>query len=86
MQRDILQDQSTIQLVRVELLKGFQGEEDLHVAEQITYIEKGEVHFRVGDEMHHLKTGESVYIGSNVPHQIEVLEHTVLLDIFTPRK
>lgn len=86
MQRDILQDQSTIQLVRVELLKGFQGEEDLHVAEQITYIEQGEVNFRVGDDMHHLKAGESVYIGSNVPHQIEVLEHTVLLDIFTPRK
>lgn len=86
MQRDILQDESNVQLVRVELPKGFHGEEDQHVAEQITYIQQGEVKFRVGEELHHLHAGDSVYMGSNVPHQIEVLQDTVLLDVFTPRK
>ena len=86
MQRELLQDETNMQLVRVQLPKGFKGDEDCHVAEQVTYIESGEALFRIGETVHHLHAGHSVYMGSNVPHQIEVLEDTVLLDVFTPRK
>lgn len=71
-------------LVKVVLPKGFEGELDQHVEEQVSYIESGEIRFTVDGVESLLTKGDALFIPSNVPHFVKVLEECTLLDIFTP--
>ncbi len=58
-----------------------------HANEQMTYVHAGAMRFWIGANAAEevlVRAGEVVVIPSNVPHQAEVLEDTLEMDIFTP--
>ena len=55
-----------------------------HPQEQIVHIISGRMRLIVEGVPHELKTGDSYYLASNVPHGVETLEETTVLDTFSP--
>jgi quercetin dioxygenase-like cupin family protein len=55
-----------------------------HVHEQVANVLEGRVRFVVGDEEQVVSAGESVFIASAVPHEVEALTDAVVLDVFAP--
>ena len=56
-----------------------------HVSSQITYMLKGKLRMRIGDEERVLLPGEFAFVPSNVEHSIESLDEYVLaVDVFQP--
>jgi quercetin dioxygenase-like cupin family protein len=55
-----------------------------HPQEQIVHILSGRMKLIVDGTPHELKTGDSHYLASNVPHGVETLEETRVLDTFSP--
>jgi mannose-6-phosphate isomerase-like protein (cupin superfamily) len=56
-----------------------------HVSSQITYVLKGKLRMRIGEEERVLLPGEFAFVPANVEHSIESLEEYVLaLDVFQP--
>jgi quercetin dioxygenase-like cupin family protein len=58
--------------------------EHRHPQEQIVHILEGRMKLIVDGTPHELKAGESFYLASNVPHGVETLEPTRVLDTFSP--
>lgn len=55
-----------------------------HESEQITYILKGALRFRLEGREVTVHAGEVLHIPSNGPHEAVALEDTLDLDIFSP--
>jgi quercetin dioxygenase-like cupin family protein len=56
-----------------------------HPHEQITYVEKGELYFFIGDEKYHLNDGDLVIIPPDAFHTIQTISKDVrLIDSFSP--
>lgn len=55
-----------------------------HESEQITYILKGALHFKLEGREVTVHAGEVLHIPSYVPHEAVALEDTIDLDIFSP--
>ena len=59
-----------------------------HVNEQLSYVLSGKLRFIVGEREQErvsiVSAGEVLVLPSNVPHEVEVLEDTVDIDVFTP--
>jgi quercetin dioxygenase-like cupin family protein len=55
-----------------------------HESEQITYILKGALHFKLEGREVTVHEGEVLHIPSFVPHEAVALEDTIDLDIFSP--
>ena len=55
-----------------------------HPQEQIVHILEGKMRLIVDGEPHELSTGDSFYLASNVPHGVETLSATRVLDTFSP--
>jgi len=70
--------------MRAELAAGSRLPEHQHPQEQIAHILGGRLRLIAFGIPHELSTGESFYIASNVPHAIETIEDTVVLDTFSP--
>ncbi len=45
---------------------------------------EGRLRFVVGDEERVVSAGESVPLPANLPHEVEALEDSVVLDVFSP--
>jgi quercetin dioxygenase-like cupin family protein len=77
-----------VMVVVCDFSKGPMAEPDKphnHPHEQITYIEKGELNFFIGDEKHHLSEGDLVTIPSGKFHCIQIISENVrLIDSFSP--
>ncbi len=74
-------------LAEVYFEKGAIGPNHSHPQEQITYILSGKIKYHEkGLEDKILNVGDSYYVASNVEHGIEVLEDTVIVDVFTPQR
>ncbi|MFV0502491.1 MAG: cupin domain-containing protein [Lachnospirales bacterium] len=75
----------SLMTVEVYFEDGAQGYTHQHVHEQICYCLEGEFDFTVEDITKKIKSGDSIYIKSNIPHGCKLLSHKGrLLDIFTP--
>lgn len=85
-ERILLNSNGKMMMVKVKISAGFEGDIDQHVEEQLTYVEKGKVEFLLGGENYYLKEGDTLFMPSNVPHKIKVIENCVLLDIFSPAR
>jgi len=57
-----------------------------HPNEQIATVLSGRLRFVVGPEEREVGPGESVLIRGGVPHRVEALEESVVLDAFAPRR
>lgn len=75
-----------IMLAQVLLSKGALIPRHQHVHEQMAYIVAGRLRFKVGDGNEELTVGagEVLHFPSNVWHEAEVLEDSVVLDVFSP--
>jgi quercetin dioxygenase-like cupin family protein len=55
-----------------------------HSQEQIVHILEGRMRLIVDRVPHELLPGDSFYLASNVPHGVETIEPTRVLDTFSP--
>src|SRR5690242_20050793 len=58
--------------------------EHSHPQEQIIHILSGKMRVIAGGKSYDLVTGDSLYLASNVPHSVETIEETRVLDTFSP--
>ena len=75
---------TTMYQMIAELEAGSVMPEHKHPQEQIMFIISGRMKVNVGGASHELRPGESFYLASNVPHGVETLEKTTVLDTFSP--
>jgi quercetin dioxygenase-like cupin family protein len=74
----------TMTLARIILGKGAVVPSHQHPNEQIASVLEGRLRFVVGGEEREVGPGESVAVPANVPHEVEALEDSVVLDVFSP--
>jgi quercetin dioxygenase-like cupin family protein len=55
-----------------------------HPQEQIVHILEGRMKLIVNGTPHELTAGDSFYLASNMPHGVETIEDTRVLDTFSP--
>ena len=55
-----------------------------HPQEQIVYIVSGRMKLIVEGAAHEMKAGDSFYLASNIPHGVETMEETRVVDTFSP--
>ncbi|HET7228068.1 MAG TPA: cupin domain-containing protein [Chthoniobacterales bacterium] len=67
-----------------ELEAGSRMPEHTHSQEQLVHILSGRMQLIVEGVPHELKPGDSYYLTSNIPHGVETLEDTRVLDTFSP--
>jgi quercetin dioxygenase-like cupin family protein len=84
--RKILARGGSLMMVEVHFEKGGTGAMHSHPHEQISYIVKGSFDFDVDGKKDVVKAGDTVYIGSNMPHGVVALEDSLIIDIFTPQR
>lgn len=74
----------TMTLARVALRRGALVPMHEHENEQISTVLQGRVRFVVGGEERVIEAGTSVPLPANVPHEVEALEDSIMLDVFSP--
>lgn len=85
--RKILSYSNNLMTVELRFPKGGVGAKHSHPHEQIGYIVSGSLIYQEeGSEDKELHTGDTYYVKPDVTHGIQVLEDTVLVDIFTPMR
>ena len=82
--RRTLASGSSMYQMRAELEAGSRLPEHLHPQEQIAHVIKGRMKLIVAGVPHELAAGDVFYLGSNVPHGVETIEDTTVLDTFSP--
>ena len=73
-------------VARITLASGAVVPEHRHENEQVANVVSGRLRFTVGDEERVVRGGESVVVPSDVPHSVEALEDSLVLDLFVPRR
>ena len=73
-------------VARLELAKGCDVPQHSHHNEQIAMVQSGRVKFNVGGVETTVGGGQTVRIPPNIPHWVEVLEDSVVIDLFSPRR
>jgi quercetin dioxygenase-like cupin family protein len=71
-------------VARLELQKGASVPEHSHENEQIAMVERGAVKFFIEGKELIVRGGEVLTIAPHVPHGVEVLEDSVVVDLFAP--
>jgi len=71
-------------IARLHIKKGGVVPEHKHVHEQVAHVESGALKFIVAGVEHVVRSGQSLVLPSMVPHGVEALEDTDVLDTFTP--
>jgi quercetin dioxygenase-like cupin family protein len=66
------------------LAAGSRMPEHRRAQEQIVHILEGQMRLIVDGVPHELSTGDSFYLASNVPHGVETILPTRVLDTFSP--
>jgi quercetin dioxygenase-like cupin family protein len=75
----------TMTVAWINLARGAVVPRHEHANEQVATVLEGSLRFVVGDaEPFVAVAGDSVTMPSNVPHEVEALEDTVVLDVFSP--
>ena len=75
---------TTMYQMVAQLEAGSRMPEHTHSQEQIVHILEGRMRLIVSGVPHELKRGESFYLAGNVPHGVETIEDTTVLDTFSP--
>jgi quercetin dioxygenase-like cupin family protein len=75
---------TTMYQMLATLEAGSKMPEHKHPQEQIVHILSGRMKLIVNGTSHELAAGESFYLASNIPHGVETMEETRVLDTFSP--
>jgi quercetin dioxygenase-like cupin family protein len=73
-----------VTLARFELKRGGVVPRHSHENEQVSYIVSGALRFKVGGEEVVVRGGEVIQIPSWVEHEVDILEDTIAIDVFSP--
>jgi len=71
---------------RLEITKAAVVPEHHHVHEQVATVERGALKFLMEGREEIVRSGESIVIPPNVPHRVEALEDTIVVDVFSPHR
>jgi quercetin dioxygenase-like cupin family protein len=82
--RQTLTSGKTMYQMTAQLDAGSKMPEHQHPQEQIVHILEGRMKLIVNGTPHELTAGDSFYLASNVPHGVETIENTRVLDTFSP--
>jgi quercetin dioxygenase-like cupin family protein len=74
----------TMYQMLAELDANIKMPEHSHPNEQIIHILSGNMKVIANGVGHDLTTGDSYYLAANVPHSVETVEKTRVLDTFSP--
>ena len=74
----------TMTVARIHLRAGAVVPRHAHRHEQVANVLEGSLRFVVGDEEHVVSAGESMIVPSGAPHEVEALEDSLVLDVFSP--
>ena len=75
---------ATMYQMRAELAAGSRLPEHKHAQEQIAHVIKGRMKLIVAGVPHELAAGDAFYLASSVPHGVETIEDTTVIDTFSP--
>ena len=75
---------ATMYQMRAELSAGSRLPEHKHPQEQIAHVIKGRMKLIVAGVPHELTAGDAFYLARNVPHGVETIEDTIVIDTFSP--
>lgn len=81
--RPLAFEEKTI-LCEFKLQKGYQLPAHKHPYEQTGYLLSGKLNFRIGKKWHLAEAGDSWSIPENVEHEVEILENSVVIELFSP--
>ena len=73
-------------IARLNIAKGAIVPAHQHVHEQCAMVEQGAMKFNLNGQEIMVKAGQALAIPSGVPHGVEALEDSVVVDLFTPRR
>lgn len=71
-------------LCEIELARGAVVPLHTHPHEQIGYLSRGRLLFRIGDEEKEIGEGDSWIVPSETPHIVTALEDSIAIDVFSP--
>jgi quercetin dioxygenase-like cupin family protein len=71
-------------LCEFRLLKGSRLPAHQHPYEQTGYLASGRLNFRIGNDWYAAKPGDSWSVSENVMHEVEVLEDSIVFELFSP--
>ncbi len=74
----------SITVARIRVLKTAVVPLHSHVNEQISMVESGALRFVFNGEEQIVRGGEVLHIPPGVPHMVEALEDSVVVDLFSP--
>jgi quercetin dioxygenase-like cupin family protein len=74
----------TMYQMLAKLEAGSKMPEHKHPQEQVVHILSGRMKLIVEGTPHELVPGDSFYLASNIPHGVETMEQTRVLDTFSP--
>ncbi len=73
-------------IARIHLRAGAAVPRHAHPHEQVATVLEGRLRFVLGDDEVEVGAGESMFVPSGVPHEVEALEDTLVLDVFAPAR
>ncbi|MBZ2184929.1 MAG: cupin domain-containing protein [Bryobacter sp.] len=73
-------------IARLELKQGGHVSHHHHINEQVSLVHSGRIVFHIEGQQITLGPGECLEIPPNVPHSVDVLEDSIVTDLFTPRR
>jgi quercetin dioxygenase-like cupin family protein len=82
--RQTIASGKTMYQMLAQLDAGSRMPEHRHPQEQIVHILEGKMRLIVEGTPHELSAGDSYYLASSVPHGVETIEPTRVLDTFSP--
>lgn len=82
--RQTIANGKTMYQMLARLDAGSKMPEHQHPQEQIVHVLAGRMKLIVTGTPHELAAGDSFYLASGVPHAVETIEETRVLDTFSP--
>ena len=73
-------------IARLHLKKGGVVSEHHHVNEQVAFVVSGALKFKIEGVEREVRTGQCLVIAPDVPHSVEVLEDSDVIDTFAPKR
>jgi quercetin dioxygenase-like cupin family protein len=73
-----------VTIARFELKRGGVVPRHAHENEQVSVVLSGALRFKIDGRDIIVRAGEVMQIPGNVPHEVEVLEDTLVMDVFSP--
>ena len=73
-----------LMIVQAKLPKGSVAAKHSHPHEQMSFVAEGHVKVRMKGKEFNLFQGGIVHFPSNEEHEVEAVEDTILIDLFTP--